>query len=82
MCKAKNRLRHLFCVYINGTIHTGLSKILSNSYAYGKRQILARDFAKEWVGYVISLASIAIAKESLFSIAIVKLSVNGPLGRK
>ena len=58
---------------INGTIHTGLSENLSDSYACGKRQI----FAKEWVGYPISLASIAIAKESLFGIAIAKLSVNG-----
>ena len=38
----------------------------------GKRQIFVKDFAKEWVGYAISLASIAIAKESLFSIAIAK----------
>ena len=37
---------------INGTVHTGLSKILSNSYACGKRQIFAKDFTKEWVGYV------------------------------
>ena len=51
---------------INGTIQTGLSEILSDSYACGK--IFAKDFAKEWVGYVISLASIAIAK----------LNVNGP----
>ena len=57
-------------------IINGLSKILSGSYASGKRQIFAKDFAKEWVGYAISLASIAIAKESLFSIAIAKLSVN------
>ena len=64
---------------INGTIHTGLSKIFSNSYACGKRQIFAKDFAKELVGYAISLVSIAIAKESLFSIAITKLSVNGLL---
>ena len=61
---------------INGTVHTGLSKILSDSYACGKRQIFAKDFAKEWVGYAISLASIAIAKESLFNIAIAKGSVN------
>ena len=39
--------------------------------------IFAKDFAKEWLGYAISLASIAIAKESLFGIAIAKLSVNG-----
>ena len=64
---------------INGTIHTGLSKILSDSYACGKRQIFTKDFTKEWVGYVISLASIAIAKESLFGIVIAKSSVNGPL---
>ena len=32
---------------INGTIHTGLSEILSDSYACGKRQIFAKDFAKE-----------------------------------
>ena len=44
----------------------------------GKRQIFAQDFAKEWVGYAISLASIAIAKESLFGITIPKSSVNGP----
>ena len=31
---------------INGTIHTGLSEILSDSYACGKRQIFAEDFAK------------------------------------
>ena len=61
---------------INGTVHTGLSKILSNSYICGKRQI----FTEDWVGYVISLASIAIAKESLLGIAIAKFSVNGPLG--
>ena len=30
------------------------------------------------VGYAISLASITIAKESLFGIATAKLSVNGP----
>ena len=64
---------------INGTVHTGLSKILSDSYACGKRQIFAKDFAKEWVGYAISLASIAITKESLSGFAIAKLSVNGPL---
>ena len=64
---------------INGTVHTGLSKILSNSYACGKRQIFAKDFTKEWVGYAISLVSITITKESLFGIAIAKLSVNGPL---
>ena len=63
---------------INGTNHTGLSEILSDNYACGKRQIFAKDFAKEWVGYAISLASITIAKESLFSIAITKLSVKGP----
>ena len=56
-----------------------LSEILSNSYACGKRQIFAKDFTKDWVGYPISLVSIAIAKESLFGIAIAKLSVNGPL---
>ena len=38
-----------------------------------------KDFAKEWVGYVISLANITIAKESLFGITIAKDSVNGPL---
>ena len=65
---------------INGTVHTGLSEILSDSYACGKRQIFTKDFAEEWVGYAISLASIAITKESLFGIAITKLSVNGPLG--
>ena len=64
---------------INGTVHTGLSKILSNSYACRKRQIFAKDFTKEWVGYAISLVSITITKESLFGIAIAKLSVNGPL---
>ena len=64
---------------INGTIHTGLSEILSDSYACGKRQIFTKDFTKEWVGYAISLASIAIAKESLFGIAIAKLSVNAPI---
>ena len=63
---------------INGTIHTDLSEILSDSYACGKRQIFIKDFAKEWVGYAISLAGIAITKESLFSIAIAKFSVNGP----
>ena len=63
---------------INGTVHTGLSEILSDNYACGKRQIFAKDFAKEWVGYAISLASITIAKESLFGIAIAKFSVNGP----
>ena len=67
---------------INGAIHTGLSKILSNSCACGKRHIFAKDFAKEWVGYAIFLASIAIAKESLFGITIAKLSVNGPLTPK
>ena len=61
---------------LHGSLFTlVLSDILSNSYACGKKQI----FAKEWVGYAISLASIAIAKESLFGIAIAKLSVNGPL---
>ena len=45
----------------------------------GKRQIFAKDFAKEWVGYAISLVSIAIGKESLFGIAIAKGNVNGPL---
>ena len=64
---------------INGTIHTGLSEIVSDSYTCGKRQIFDKDFTKEWVVYTISLASIAIAKESLFSIAIAKLTVNGPL---
>ena len=64
---------------INGTVHTGLSEILSDSYACGKRQIFAKDLAKEWVGYVISLVSITITKESLFGIAIAKTSVNGPL---
>ena len=63
---------------INGTIHIGLSRILGDSYACGKRQIFAKDFTKEWVGYAISLASIVIAKESLLDIAIAKLSVNGP----
>ena len=38
----------------------------------GKRQIFAKDFAKEWLGHAISLASITIAKESLFGIAITK----------
>ena len=47
-------------------------KMISDSYACRKRQI----FSKEWVGYGISLVSIAIAKELLFSIAIAKLSVN------
>ena len=56
---------------INGTIHTGLSEILSYSYACGKRQIFKKDFPKE-------LGSIAITKESLFGIAFAKLSVNGP----
>ena len=55
---------------INGTIHTGLSKILSDSYTCGKRQIFAKDFAKEWVGYAISLASITVTKESLSGFAI------------
>ena len=64
---------------INGIIHTGLSKILSDSYACGKRQIFTKDFAKEWIGYAISLASIAITKKSLSGFAIAKLSVNGPL---
>ena len=50
---------------INGNVHTGLSEIFSDSYACGKRQIFAKDFAKEWVGYAISLA-----KESLFGIGI------------
>ena len=54
---------------INDTVHTG--EILSDSYACGKRQIFAKDFAKE-------LASIAIAKESLFGFAIAKLNVNRP----
>ena len=63
---------------INGTVHTGLSKILSDSYAYGKRQIFTKDFAKECIGYTISLVSMAIAKESLFGDAIAKRSVNGP----
>ena len=45
----------------------------------GKRQIFAKDFAKEWVGYANSLANIAIAKESLFGIAIAKGTVNGTL---
>ena len=62
---------------INGTVYTGLGKILSHSYACGKRQIFTKDFAKEWVGYGISLVSITIAKESLFGIAITRLSVNG-----
>ena len=35
---------------INGAVHIGLGKILSDSYACGKRQILTKDFAKEWVG--------------------------------
>ena len=64
---------------INGTVHTGLSEILNNSYACGKRQIFTKDFAKEWVGYAISLVSITIAKESLLGFAIAKLSVNGTL---
>ena len=64
---------------INGTIHTGLSEILSDSYACGKRQIFTKDFTKEWVLYAISLANITIAKESLFGIAIAKITVNGPL---
>ena len=64
---------------INGIVHTGLSKILSDSYVCGKRQIFTKDFAKQWVGCAISLGSIAITKESLFGIAIAKLSVNGPL---
>ena len=54
---------------INGTVHTGLSEILSDSYAMWKK-IFAKDFTKEWVGYAISLASIAIAKESLFNISV------------
>ena len=53
-----------------------LVKSLVISMPVENRQIFTKDFAKEWVGYAISLASIAIAKESLFSIA--KLSVNGP----
>ena len=61
---------------INGTIHTDLSEIFSDSYACGKRQIFPKDFAQEWLGYAISLVSIAITKESLFGIAIAKLSVN------
>ena len=64
---------------INGTVHTGISKILSNSYACGKDKIFAKDFAKKRVGYAIFLVSIAISKESLFGIAIAKLSVDGPL---
>ena len=63
---------------INGNIHTGLSKILSDSCACGKRQIFTKDFAKEWIGYAISLVSIAITKESLFGIAMANLSVNRP----
>ena len=63
---------------INGTVYTGLSEILSDSYACGKRQIFTKDFTKEWVRYPISLASITIAKESLFGIAIAKISVKGP----
>ena len=51
---------------MNGTIHTSFSKILSGSYACGKRHIFAKDFAKEWVGY----AKAMLAKESLFDIAI------------
>ena len=63
---------------INGTVHTGLSEILSDSYACGKREIFTEDFAKEWVGYADSSANIATGKESLFGIAIAKGSVNGP----
>ena len=73
-----NRSRPVLNI-INGTIHTGLSEILSDSYACGKRKIFAKDFAKEWVGNAISLANIVVAKESLFGIIIAKGSVNGPL---
>ena len=44
-----------------------------------EKQIFVKDFTKEWVEYAILLASIAIAKEEFFGIAIAKLSVNGPL---
>ena len=43
----------------------------------GKWQIFAKDFTKEWVEYLIALASIAITKELIFCNAIAKLSVNG-----
>ena len=58
-----------------------LAKSLEIAVPFGKRQIFAKDFAKEWVGYAISLASIVITKESLFGIAIAKGSVNAPLQR-
>ena len=48
--------------------HWSLAISLAIAMPVEKRQI----FAKEWVGYAISLASIAIAKESLFGIAIAK----------
>ena len=54
-------------------------KFLAIAVPCGKRQIFGKDFAKEWVGYAISLASMAIAKESLLGIANSKGSVNGPL---
>ena len=53
-------------------------KFLAIAVPCGKRQIFGKDFAKEWIGYAISLVSIAMAKESLFGIAISEGSVNGP----
>ena len=60
---------------INGIVHTGLSKILSNSYACGKRQIFAKDFTKKWVGYAISLVSIALSPRNHFSVSLSLSSV-------
>ena len=61
---------------INGTT-LALAKSLVIAMPCWKRQIFAKDFAKEWVGYANSLVNIAITKESLFGIAIAKGSVNG-----
>ena len=55
-----------------------LAKSLVIAMPVEKDRFFAKRFAKEWVGYAISLVSIAITKESLFGIAIAKLSVNGP----
>ena len=54
-----------------------LSKSLAIAMPVEKGQIFAKDFTKEWVRYAISLASTAIAKESLSGFAIAKFSVNG-----
>ena len=46
-----------------------LAKSLAIAVPCGKKQTFTKDFAKEWVGYVNSLANISITKESLFGIA-------------